>query len=65
MNRQWNTVKNSYNYTHLYFFIQVIFSDEKKFNLDKPDGFKYYWRDLRKESCYFLKRNFEDGSLII
>lgn len=44
---------------------QVIFSDEKKFNLDGPDGFNGYWRDLRKEPQYFSKRNFGGGSLMV
>lgn len=44
---------------------RVIFSDEKKFNLDGPDGFKYYWHDLRKDRRIFSKRNYGGGSLMI
>lgn len=43
----------------------MIFSDEKKFNLDGPDGFNGYWRDLRKEPRYFSKRNFGGGSVMV
>lgn len=43
----------------------VIFSDEKKFNLDGPDGFAYYWHDLRSEPQYFSKRNFGGGNVMI
>lgn len=45
--------------------MQIIFSDEKKFNLDGPDGFRDYWRDLRKDPLCFSKRNFGGGSLMV
>ena len=43
----------------------VIFSDEKKFNLDGPDGFSYYWHDLRREREILSKRQFGGGSVMI
>ncbi len=38
-------------------WISVIFSDEKKWNLDSPDGYKFYWPDLRKEpkNCFSMQ----------
>ena len=44
---------------------EVIFSDEKKFNLDGPDGYHYYWHDLRTEPKYFSKRAFGGGSVMV
>jgi len=43
----------------------VIFSDEKKFNLDGPDGLKYYWHDLREEKESFFSRQNGGGSLMV
>lgn len=44
---------------------KVIFSDEKKFNLDGPDGFHYYWHDLRKEESILSKRQMGGGSVMV
>lgn len=44
---------------------KIIFSDEKKFNLDGPDGFGYYWHDLRTEEKIFSKRQSGGGSVMI
>lgn len=44
---------------------KVIFSDEKAFNLDGPDGWSYYWHDLRKEEVLFSKRKYGGGTVKI
>lgn len=44
---------------------KVIFSDEKKVNLDGPDGFRYYFHDLRKEEKFLSKRKMGGGSIMV
>lgn len=44
---------------------KVIFSDEKKFNLDGPDGFSYYYHDLRKDERIMSRRQMGGGSVMI
>ncbi|CAF2814923.1 unnamed protein product [Rotaria sp. Silwood2] len=44
---------------------KVIWSDKKKFNFDGPDGFSYYWHDLRKEGEIFSTRVQGGGSVMI
>jgi transposase len=57
------------NWARKYLFSQnwdkILFSDEKKFNLDGPDGFQSYWHDLRKNSEIRFSRNFGGGSVMI
>ncbi|KAK2579788.1 hypothetical protein KPH14_012181 [Odynerus spinipes] len=43
----------------------VIWSDEKKFNLDGLDGFNYYWHDLRKERRVMSRTAQGGGSVMI
>jgi hypothetical protein len=42
----------------------IIFSDEKTFNLDGPAGFRHYWHDLRKEELIFSKRQTGTGTVM-
>ncbi|PIC13099.1 hypothetical protein B9Z55_027975 [Caenorhabditis nigoni] len=44
---------------------KVIFSDEKKFNCDGPDGYRSYWHDLRKAPLRFSRRNFKGGGCMV
>lgn len=43
----------------------VVFSDEKKFNVDGPDGWRCYWHDLRKEPRTFYSRTSGGGSVMV
>lgn len=43
----------------------VVFSDEKKFNLDGPDCCAFYWHALDKEDDPKGSRNFGGGSLMV
>ena len=44
---------------------RILFSDEKKFNLDGPDGLAYYWHDRRKGKRLFPTRQFGGGSVMV
>ncbi|KAF0737357.1 hypothetical protein Ae201684P_006326 [Aphanomyces euteiches] len=47
------------------FWDRVVFTDEKKFNLDGPDGCQHYWHDIRKEPEVYSKRVMGGGSFMI
>jgi transposase len=43
----------------------VVFSDEKRFNPDGPDGNTSYWYDLRREPQSYFSRQMGGGSVMI
>lgn len=47
------------------FWINVIFSAEKKCNLDCPDGLVYYWHNLLKETLRFQTQGMVSVSLML
>jgi hypothetical protein len=50
MNKEWNN---------------VVFSDEKKFNLDDPNGFSSYSHDLPHNNPLRMSRSFRDGAVMV
>ncbi|OQS53850.1 tc3a [Ecytonucleospora hepatopenaei] len=53
---------------HIFFhekWNNVIFSDEKKFNLDGPDGMQYYWHDLDSEKEWYNSRQCRGGGVMV
>ncbi|GBL79410.1 Transposable element Tc3 transposase [Araneus ventricosus] len=46
-------------------WMAVLFSDERKWNLDGPDGNIKYWHDLRKEPGNFFSRQSGSGSVMV
>lgn len=44
---------------------QVVFTDEKKFNLDGPDGYQYYFHDIRKEELYLSRHHSREGGVMV
>ena len=43
---------------------QLSFTDEKKFNLDGPDGWVYYWHDLRSAPEILSRNRFAGCSVV-
>ncbi|GBL94113.1 Transposable element Tc3 transposase [Araneus ventricosus] len=46
-------------------WMAILFSDERKWNLDGPDGNIKYWHDLRKEPGSFFSRQNGSGSVMV
>lgn len=44
---------------------RVVFTYEKKFNLDGPHELSAYWHDLRRDPEVFLTRHQEGKSLMV
>ena len=43
----------------------VVFTAEKKFNLDGPDGYNYYFHDLRKDYRFLNRHHSREGGVLV
>jgi hypothetical protein len=46
-------------------WVKIVFSDENRFNLDGPDGCKYYWHDVRTEPREYYSRQNGGGGIMV
>lgn len=46
-------------------FLRTIFSDEKRFNLDGPDGLQYYWHAIGNELETYYSRQHGGGGFMV
>ena len=46
-------------------FLAVIFTDERRFNLERPNGLRHYYHDLRKEQQLLNRRSIGGGGIMI
>ena len=46
-------------------FDSIVWSDEKKFNLDGPDGYNYYWADTSLPREHYSKRQNGGGGVMV
>lgn len=44
---------------------KIIFTDKKRFNLDRPDGTRYYFHDLRKEVQILSYNQMSGGGVML
>jgi len=43
----------------------VVFTEGKRFNLDGPDGFQYYYHNLRKDELYLSRHHSREGGIMV